>query len=58
MQTPAPYRVELEYKNTDVAMLAACVPTVERVDGRTVAFTSPTLARAATTLRVLSRLKI
>lgn len=53
----APYRVELEYKNADVAMLASFVPTVERVDGRTVAFTSPTLARAMTTLRVMSRLK-
>jgi D-amino peptidase len=57
VQLPAPYRVELEYKNADVAMLASWIPTVERVDGRTVAFTSPTLARAMTTLRVLSRLK-
>lgn len=54
---PAPYRIELEYKNADVATLASFIPTVERMDGRTVAFTSPTMARAMTTLRVMSRLK-
>jgi len=54
---PAPYRIELEYRSTDLAALASFVPTVERLGGRTVAFTSPTLARAMTTLRVLSRLR-
>ena len=53
----APYRVELEYRSTDVATLASFVPTVERLDGRTVGYTSPTMVRAMTTLRVLGRLK-
>lgn len=57
VRLPAPYRIELEYRSTDVAALASFVPTVERLDGRTVAFESPTMVRAMTTLRVLSRLR-
>jgi len=57
VRLPGPYRIELEYRSTDLATLASFVPTVARLDGRTVSFTSPTLVRAMTTLRVLSRLR-
>jgi D-amino peptidase len=53
---PAPYRCEVTFTGTSSATMAACIPTVERITARTVAFTKETIAELYPCFRVVARI--
>jgi D-amino peptidase len=51
-----PYRCEVTFTGTSSATMAACIPTVERLGPRTVAFTKDTIAELYPCFRIVTRI--
>jgi D-amino peptidase len=51
-----PYRIEATFTGTSSATMAACIPTVQRLSPRTVAFTKETIAELYPCFRVVTRI--
>lgn len=51
-----PYRIEITFTGTSSAAMAACVPTVDRLGPRTVAFTKDTVAELYPCFRVVTKI--
>jgi len=51
-----PYRCEVTFTGTSSAAMAACVPTVQRLSSRTVAFTKDTIAELYPCFRVVTKI--
>jgi D-amino peptidase len=51
-----PYRCEVTFVGTSSATMAACIPTVERLSPRTVAFAKDTIAELYPCFRVVTRI--
>ena len=51
-----PYRCEVTFTGTSSATMVACIPTVERLSPRTVAFTKDTIAELYPCFRVVTRI--
>jgi D-amino peptidase len=53
---PGPYRCEVTFVGTSSATMAACIPTVQLLSPRTVAFTKDTIADLYPCFRVVTRI--
>jgi D-amino peptidase len=51
-----PYRCEVTWVGTSSAAMAACIPTVQRLSSRTVAFTKDTIAELYPCFRVVTKI--
>jgi D-amino peptidase len=56
MPPAGPYRCEVTFVGTSSATMAACIPTVQRLSPRTVAFTKDTIADLYPCFRVVTRI--